>query len=362
MRGWATFSRVASGKGEGQLSHQLEAVGARGKGIFSLLSRSSHYRWERQYQLCPSCTLRMGFTHTPVYKVNSTVLPRGGPGPVFLSTAAGEGLGQVPHLIQVLRSKRRRASFPHHATAWHMRGAQPALPFPCPQSQLSHAPANRVSSIECFSLWGEKLVLPSAAASERWSQLCTALSFQSLVVSGAVDRHLQRLWLHQSHEPGNGPQQQPGPGNTMALSGNKATNISPLLTSFSSSDVPLSIGNEPFHLSLTQHTFAQHNSTRLPSPTKCRVLACFLLRAWGRGPQACRWVSLSRSACHGTGQDHASSSQGYYNRAQLSRLLVGAEMLLESSCGLDLETLGYIWFAIFNFKTKSCIWQWISWK
>lgn len=56
---------------------------------------------------------------SPVYGVNTAVLPRGGLEPILLRAASGKGLGQVPCLLQVSRDKGRRASFPrpcHHTT------------------------------------------------------------------------------------------------------------------------------------------------------------------------------------------------------------------------------------------------------
>lgn len=52
-------------------------------------------------------------THIPICRVNSTVPPRGDAGLILPSVVTGEGLGQVPYLLQVLRGEGRRASFTH---------------------------------------------------------------------------------------------------------------------------------------------------------------------------------------------------------------------------------------------------------
>lgn len=60
-------------------------------------------------------------TYTPVYSINSNVLPQQSTGSILLSAAAGDGLGQVPDLLQGVRGDGRRVSFPlphpcHHMT------------------------------------------------------------------------------------------------------------------------------------------------------------------------------------------------------------------------------------------------------
>lgn len=85
-----------------------------------------------------------------------------------------------------------------------------------------------------------------------------------------------------------GPQQQPGPGNTMALGGNKATHISPLLTSFSSSDVPLPTGHEPLSLSVPYHTIHLFNIIVLicPAPQSAECPRVFSSEPEAEGPRA----------------------------------------------------------------------------
>lgn len=52
------------------------------------------------------------FAYAPVLRANSAVLPRPCAGYALLSAAAaGDGLGQVPRLLQVARGEGRRASF-----------------------------------------------------------------------------------------------------------------------------------------------------------------------------------------------------------------------------------------------------------
>lgn len=40
-------------------------------------------------------------THVPAYRINSTVLPSQGTEHILLNAAAGEGLDQVSHMLQV---------------------------------------------------------------------------------------------------------------------------------------------------------------------------------------------------------------------------------------------------------------------
>ncbi|ERE72064.1 hypothetical protein H671_6g15201 [Cricetulus griseus] len=68
-----------------------------------------------------------------------------------------------------------------------------------------------------------------------------------------------------------GPGSSPGPDITMALGGNQAISISQLLTDFTSSDMLLSTGNEPFSLYLSPiplHKFAHHDNAYLPCARK----------------------------------------------------------------------------------------------
>lgn len=72
-------------------------------------------------------------THTPIYRVISTMLSRQDAGPVLLSATTGEGLGQVPHLLQVVKGGGYLSLT--HTTTWHTKGAQPALLFSSLQGQ-----------------------------------------------------------------------------------------------------------------------------------------------------------------------------------------------------------------------------------
>ena len=73
------------------------AVGARGGGQHSLAPTPTLHRRAAVAAL-PHPRPQSGLICTPIYRVNSAVLPTG---PVLLSAAAGDRLGQVPHLLQV---------------------------------------------------------------------------------------------------------------------------------------------------------------------------------------------------------------------------------------------------------------------
>lgn len=88
--------------------------------------------------------------------------------------------------------------------------------------------------------------------SKGWGQSCTARTFQSSVVSGSIDAY-KDCGCIRAMNPDMGLSSSQSPGITMTLGGNKATHISPLLTSFSSSDVRLSTGHEP-HCLPPSHT------------------------------------------------------------------------------------------------------------
>lgn len=127
-------------KGEGLLPSHMEAIRLRGEGIFPM---PHHYTTDEGGKagqalliLCPQGWL----TCATVYRVNSTVMPGGHEGSILLSTAAGEGLGQVPHLLQVVRGSGRHLPL----ITWKV---QHALLFSGHQDQLTHVPENRVSCI-----------------------------------------------------------------------------------------------------------------------------------------------------------------------------------------------------------------------
>lgn len=81
-----------------------------------------------------------------------------------------------------------------------------------------------------------------------------------------------------------GPGSGPGPDVTMTVDVNQGTHFYPLLTTFSSSDLPASA------------LFAHHNSACLPGAIGSHV---FLLGTQGCLPHTCVWVSLPHSVCHG---------------------------------------------------------------
>lgn len=99
----------------------------------------------------------------------------------------------------------------------------------------------------------------------------------------------------------------PGPDITIVLGSNQATHISSILTAFTSSDMALSTGYEPFCLSLSHtchtHTSAEQNNVCLPSCIRHWVRLWLFFGSRGRLSWASVWVSLSSSFCHGAGQD-----------------------------------------------------------
>lgn len=109
----------------------------------------------------------------------------------------------------------------------------------------------------------------------------------------------------------------PGSDITMTWGSNQATYLILLLTSFFSSDVPLSY--EPFCVSLPYHT--THLLTIIM--TVCLVpQGAGLTHVFSSEPgvdhtQACLCVSLSCSVYYSAGQDHTSSSQADHNSDQL---------------------------------------------
>lgn len=80
--------------------------------------------------------------------------------------------------------------------------------------------------------------------------LCTALSFQSLVVSGATEIKADYGCIR-AIDPDMSPSISLGSDVTMALAGNEVTHVSLLLTSFTSPHLPLSTGHEPCVLALS---------------------------------------------------------------------------------------------------------------
>lgn len=86
------------------------------------------------------------FTCTSVYGVNATVVPRSGTVPIILTVAAGEELGQFPHLLHVVRGKEGFFSLTH--------GRYHLFSHSHTQGQLCCAAHMRRRTLfpECFSL------------------------------------------------------------------------------------------------------------------------------------------------------------------------------------------------------------------
>lgn len=115
------------------------------------------------------------FICAPICMVNSSVLPMRSRGPLLPSVAAGKGIDQVPHLLQVLRAEGRRTSCPHHATTWQITQPGQAHSWSCEQDQVRYTVKSSAGSPECFS-WRESVPVLCSVVSEVWGRLCTALS------------------------------------------------------------------------------------------------------------------------------------------------------------------------------------------
>lgn len=150
----------------------------------------------------------------------------------------------------------------------------------------------RALSPECLSRQGAGPVLPSAAASERWGQLCTPLFSLSMGINTDCD-DIRAMNLN------TGPGNSPGPDIIMALGSNQTIYLSPLLSGSTSSDVLLPTENPA--PPITHSTLF----TILCPAWPCKVGQCFVLEARG-GPV---WVSWPCSVCHGAGQEHTFSSE-----------------------------------------------------
>lgn len=195
--------------------------------------------------LCPQGWL----THATVNRVSSTMLPRQGARPILLSAAAGEELGQLFWLLQVMRGEIRRASFSYS----HQRMAD----WGGGQDQISHSHVLKASSPAPLQTWsilrqGGGSALLSAVVSEGQGQLCGALCCRTLVVTGALN-------INTDHSYGRamnlnmGLGSSPGTDITMFLGSKQATHLISLLATFTFSDLSLSTGYEPFCVSLS-HT------------------------------------------------------------------------------------------------------------
>lgn len=107
-------------------------------GSISPLLQPPQDRWAMGKAL--PCSHSQGcLTHTSANRIDSLCCPGSAP----LSAAAGEGLGQVPHL-QVLRDEGKRELSLTRATTWQTRtwqtrGLWPVLQFSCPRGQLVHS-------------------------------------------------------------------------------------------------------------------------------------------------------------------------------------------------------------------------------
>lgn len=172
-----------------------------------------------------------------------------------------------------MRDEGRHLPSPHGRSDLHSPILFPSAGLcPCEQGRLYGAAQVmcRTFSPECFSQGGAGPVLPSVTHREGQDQLCSALSWQPSVVSGAMDTNTDHGYIGVMNL-GLGHGSNPGPDITMSLGGNEATHVSPSCTSFASSDVPLFTGHEPFCLCL------QHCLLMATVP----VCPCFLLGALG---------------------------------------------------------------------------------
>lgn len=188
-------------------------------------------------------------THVTVNRASSTMLPRQGTRPTLLSAAAGEELGQLFWLLQVMRGEIRRVSFsyPHQRMADGGGG----------QDQISHSRVLKASSPAPQQTWsilrqGRGSALLSAVVSEGQGQLCGALCCRTLVVTGALKINTDHSYgtvMDLDMDLGSSP----GTDITMFLGSKQATHLSSLLATFTFSDLSLSTAHEPFCVSLS-HT------------------------------------------------------------------------------------------------------------
>lgn len=116
LRGRACFSECWSWQRGGAAPSPAE--GCRGEvGEYFPLTPHHNTAYEEVVSAMPLSCPQNWLTHVSVYRVSSSVLPRQGAEPMLPSTEAGEGSGQVPHLLQESRGEKRRAFFPppcHH--------------------------------------------------------------------------------------------------------------------------------------------------------------------------------------------------------------------------------------------------------
>lgn len=137
----------------------------------------------------------------------------------------------------------------------------------------TRSPILPCSSLPCRPGEVQRSVLWSAAASKGRAS-SAALSSQPSVVTGVMD-----FYTHSSGSRATGPDVARGSSSgldiTMATGSERATHLSLLLTAFTSSDLPLSTGHQPFCLALS-----------LPYPT----IYLFTI-------QACDFSSLPGAIC-----------------------------------------------------------------
>lgn len=93
---------------------------------------------------------------------------------------------------------------------------------------------------------------------------------------------------------------------------------------------------------IPHYILAQPSSAHLPRTLRWPGRPVLSPQSLGRSPQAHEWDSLSHLVYRDIGQGHSSSSQRDHNGVQVSGMLLGAEMLLDLSHRLRLETLGCV--------------------
>lgn len=199
-----------------------------------------------------------------------------------------------PVCVRGLGDKKRGHLSLTHNTTWQTRRAEPTLPFSLLQGQLAQVLSDWVSSIglprwgertcslECYTGWGAEPALSSVAAREGQRRLCVGLSSRPLVVSGDMDSNTDHS-CSRAIGPDMNPGSSPDPDITMTPSSKQDTTLSPLLTTFTSLDLPVSTEHEPFCLSPIPHrTFAHYNSAWLPRTAK-EVHAFSLVPGHGLG-------------------------------------------------------------------------------
>lgn len=169
--------------------HHLEVVKARGEDIFAS-SPPLHCRQKRLYNPWPPDDLRFD-SSAPFSGVSSTLLMRCMSG--LLGDVAEEGLCQVPHLpLMVLRGGEHLSLI--YVTTWDIIEDQLSLPFPCPVSHFTLAPAQsklycaahvrcRTLFPKCFSQWVVGANFPRVVSTDGQGRLYTVLSSCLMLLS-----------------------------------------------------------------------------------------------------------------------------------------------------------------------------------